>query len=78
MGYKLSRATIEVSRDNNYFKLLDCDQVIITLSRTKLGKNLIFVGDKIESIASLIEIIKMRSQWTDYMEEVLKITKLRN
>ncbi len=78
MGDTLSRVAIEISRDNNSFKLWDCAQAIVTLSRTKLGKNLIFVGDKTETIAALIELIQMKSQWTDYMEEVLRMITLRN
>jgi hypothetical protein len=78
MGDTLSRVAIEISRDNNSFKLWDCAQAIVTLSRTKLGKNLIFVGDKTETIAALTELIQMKSQWTDYMEEVLRMITLRN
>ena len=78
MGDTLSRVAIEISRDNNSFKLWDCAQAIVTLSRTKLGANLIFVGDKNETIASLVELIQIKSQWTDYMEEVLKMITLVN
>ena len=43
MGDTLSRVPIEISRNDSSFKLWDCTQAIVTLSRTKLGKNLIFL-----------------------------------
>ena len=77
MGDTLSRVAIEISRSNSSFKLWDCAQAIVTLSRTKIGRNLILVGDKNESIESLATLIQMRSQWTDYMEEVLNLITIR-
>ncbi len=73
MGDTLTRVAIQIQRDNSRFKLWDKAQVIVALSRTKLGKNTIFVGDKNETIESLIELIRQRGQWTDYMEEVMDI-----
>ena len=78
MGDTLSRVAIEISRNDSSFKLWDCAQAIVTLSRTKLGKNLIFVGSKNETINALVEVIQMKSQWTDYMEEVLNLITIRN
>lgn len=77
MGDTLSSVAIEISRQNSSFELWDCAQAIVTLSQTKLGKNLTFVGDKNESIESLAALIQMRSQWTDYMEEVLKLITIQ-
>ena len=76
MGDTLSRVAIEVSRNNSSFELWDRAQAIVTLSRTKVGKNLIFVGDKNETIEALAALIQMKSQWTDYMEDVLKLITL--
>ena len=78
MGDTLSRVAIEISRNDSSFRLWDCAQAIVTLSRTKLGKNLIFVGSKNETINALVELIQMKSQWTDYMEEVLSLITIRN
>ena len=76
MGDTLIRVAIEISRSNSSFQLWDCAQAIVTLSRTKIGKNLILVGDKNETIEALSVLIQMKSQWTDYMEEVLKLITL--
>ena len=64
---------IEISRNKSSFELWDCAQAIVTLSRTKLGKNIIFVGDQNDTIEALSELIKLRTQWTDYMEEILNL-----
>ena len=78
MGDTLTKAAIEISRHDSSFKLWDCAQVIVVLSRTKLGKNLIFVGDKKESVDACAELIQTRAQWTDYMESILNIVTVNN
>ena len=76
MGDTLVRVAIEVQRNNPNYKLWDKAQAIVALSRTKLGKNVIFVGDKNETILSLVDLIKRKSHWTDYMEQVLRLITL--
>ena len=44
MDDTLSHVAIEISKSNSSFALWDCAQAIVTLSRTKHGKNRIFVG----------------------------------
>ena len=73
MGDTLNSAAIEISQDNSSFKLWDKAQAIVALSRTKLGKHLIFVGDKSGTIDALAMIIQRRSKWVDYMESILQI-----
>ena len=47
--------------------------MIVILSRTKITRNTIFVGDVIDTLVPLKYLITMRTQWTDYMEEILRI-----
>ena len=38
-----------------------------------MEKNPIFVGNKNETIRALVEIIKRKTLWTDYMEQVMDL-----
>ena len=78
MGDTLSQVAIEISRNKSSFSLWDCAQAIVTLSRTKLGKNIIFVGDENETVEALCELIQKKTQWTDYMEDVIKLITLES
>ena len=49
-GDTLHRIETEVSYGNSLYKLWDCGQVVVILSRTNLAKDVIFVGDKKETI----------------------------
>ena len=46
------------------------------MSRTKLGKDIIFVGDKSLTIKRIISLCKTRNQWTDYMESILDLVTI--
>ena len=39
----------------------------------KNWENLIFVGDKEETVKSIIKLVQKRSQWLDYMENILDL-----
>ena len=76
MGDTLVRAAIQVLRNDPNYKLWDTSQAIIALSRTKLGGNLNFVGDKNETLSSLLDLFQRNSHWIDYMEQVLRLITL--
>ena len=78
MGDTLVRVATQISNDSTKFKLWDKAQVIVALSRTKLGKNVIFVGDKEGTLDSLVELVQKRTQWTDYMETVLNLVTVNS
>lgn len=73
MGDTLIKVAIEISNMGVY-KLWDKAQVIVALSRTRVGKNTIFVGPKDVTVNALVELIQQQNQWTDYMENVLSLT----
>eukprot|EP00957_Ditylum_brightwellii_P045452 3445558-Ditylum_brightwellii.AAC.1 len=73
MGDTLNGVAVKVLRDDNDLKLLDKTQVIVALTRTKLVCNLIFVGDKNDTLDALVVLLQRQSQWTDYMEVVLDL-----
>ena len=78
MGDTLPRVAMEISEDNNHFKLWDKAQVVVLLSRTKFSKDLVFVGSKCSTILALTLLLRMKSQWTNYIEDVLRIITLHN
>ena len=76
MGDTLQTMATEVSLSNGNFKMWDKGQMIVILSRTKKAKDTIFVGDKNDTIAALKALLTQKTQWTDYMEEVLALTTI--
>ena len=67
-GDTLHRIATEVSYGNSLYKLWDCGQVVVILSRTNFAKDVIFVGDKKETIKCLVALIQVKTQYMDYME----------
>ena len=76
MGDTLHKITMEISDIDNSYKLCGKEQVMVALSWTKEGKSTIFVGDKRGTINALVSLIKTRTQWTDYMDEVLSLVSI--
>ena len=76
MGDTLTRVNIQVLLNDSTFKLWDKAQVIVAFSRTKKGKHLIFVDNKNETILVLVDIIKRKTLWTDYMEHVVDLVTM--
>ena len=58
MGDTLHSVVTEISIKNDQFKLWDKGQAVALLSRTNLGKDLIFVGNKNDSVKALVVLIK--------------------
>ena len=75
-GDTLHKVATEVSHINRHYKLWDKGQVVVLLSRTRLAKDLIFVGSKTETVTCLVNLIQTKSQWSDYMERVISIVKV--
>ena len=55
------------------FKLWDKGQIVVALTRTKFGKNIIVFGEKEETVEAIVRLVQIRSQWTDFMENVLDL-----
>ena len=76
MGDTYNRMAISVSNVDKLFSLCDRGQLIVILSRTRIMKNTIFVGPKTETIHALKHLLTQRTQWSDYIGEVMKITTI--
>ena len=73
MGATLIRAAMQISDSDPNLRWWDKAQVIVALSRTKVGKNTIFVGDQEDTINALARLICQKNQYTDYMESILEL-----
>ena len=71
MGDTLSKVAMQIVGVS--FELWDKGQVVVALSRTRLGKDVIFVGNKEETINLIVRLCKTHNQWTDYMENILDL-----
>ena len=78
MGDTLSHMATEISRTDGNFKMWDKGQMIVILSRTKSAANTIFVGDKSDTLRALKDLLTRKTQWTDYMEEVLRLVTINH
>ena len=58
MGDTLNSLVTEISNQNDDFRLWDKAQAIVLLSRTRIGSDIIFVGDKTQTINALYVLIK--------------------
>lgn len=74
MGDTLTKVALELNKGD----LWDKAQVIIALSRTRLGRNTIIVGEKDLGIRILTSLIRSKNQWTDYMEDILNLVTICN
>jgi predicted GIY-YIG superfamily endonuclease len=70
LPYVVTKVT-DKSGDPNY-QLWDKEQVVVLLSRTNYAKEIIFVGDKQTTSKALADLLKKRSQFTEYTNALLK------
>ena len=70
MGDTLLSVVTAISvRDNKIF-MWDKGQLIVILSRTKLAKNTIVVGQKEDTLKAVRSLVCKQTQWSDHMEAV--------
>ena len=76
MGDTLNKVVTQVSMDDCQYMLWDKAQAIVLLSRTKVGSNIIFVGNSNDTVRALASLIKNTNQWMNYMEKILEMACL--
>ena len=67
MGDTLHKIVTEISLEQTEFRLWDKAQAIVLLSRTRFGSDIIFVGNKRDTMKALCSLIKKPNQWMNYM-----------
>ena len=73
MGDTLHKIVTTVSTEECEYQLWDKAQAIVLLSRTKVASNIIFVGDKMDTINALSLLIRNTNQWMNYMQSILDL-----
>ena len=76
MGDTNNHMEISVENTEKLFSLWDRVQLIFNLSRTRIMKNTIFVGPNNETIRKLKLLLNQRTQWCDYIKDVMNITNV--
>ena len=75
MGDTLKKVAIQIAGSN--YELWDKDQIIVALTRTKRGLDIIFVGNKEETIILIIRLVQTINEWTDYMESIIELVTVK-
>ena len=78
MGDTLPSIATTISKIDKNFNLWDKGQLLVIISRTKRAEDTIFVGDKNSTLEALEHILKNRTQWTDHMEDILRVVTINN
>ena len=73
MGDTYNKMAISISDIQKQYSIWDRGQLIVAISRTRLMENTIFVGNKGETINAMKSILTQRTQWCDYIDEVISI-----
>ena len=76
MGDTLNSMATSISTKDSNFELWDKGQLVVLISRTKHAKDSIFVGSKQDTLDAFKQLILQRNQWTDYVEDVLRLVTI--
>ena len=69
MGDTLAAVATYISLNDRNYTLWGKVQLLVIISRTRLAKDTIFVGDKEAILDVLVALFQCRTQWTNYMEK---------
>ena len=73
MGDTLVSMATTISYSDHNFNMWDKGQLVVILSRTKSAKDSIFVGPKNETLQAFRDLLTKKTQWSDYIENVLDL-----
>jgi hypothetical protein len=72
MGSNFNRQITSVSRTYSQYHLWEKEQAVVLVSRTFTARDLIFVGDMVDTINTLASFIQTRSQYNKYISHLLQ------
>ena len=67
-----------LSSADRYYSVWDKGQLLVIISRTKCSEDTIFVGNKESKLNALVSILTTRTQWTEYMENILRVVTIND
>jgi hypothetical protein len=72
MGSDFNRLIMSMSRTDSWYCLWEKEQAVVLLSRMFTARDLIFVGDRVDTIKALASLIQVRSQYTEFISHLLQ------
>jgi predicted GIY-YIG superfamily endonuclease len=78
MGDTLIHMATSISNTDPNFNIWDKGQLVVLLSRTNYAIDSIFVGPKEETLAAFRTLLTLKSQWSDYIEDVLELVTINS
>ena len=78
MGDTLRSLATTLSSDDRNYSVWDKGQLLVIISRTKRSEDTIFVGNKESTLNALVSILTTRTQWTEYMENILRVVTIND
>jgi predicted GIY-YIG superfamily endonuclease len=73
MGSDLSHVVTKLSLTDPTYRLWEKEQIVVLLSRTVSAKDIIFVGSPRETVESILQVIQIRSQYSEYMNHIINV-----
>ena len=70
MGDTEVQIATEISATDPNFRMWEKGQLIVLISRTRLGKDTIFVGNKQNTLKALKNLLTKKTMWNDFVEQV--------
>ena len=77
MGATLCKMATEVNVRGSGNQLWEKGQVLVMVSRTKLAKDLIFVGNRLQTLEIICDLIQVQSQYDTFINHVLAVLSRR-
>jgi predicted GIY-YIG superfamily endonuclease len=73
MGSDLDHVVTRLSRTDPFYRLWEKEQAVVILSRTECARDIIFVGSPTEIIDAILQVIQIRSHYSEYMNHIITV-----
>ena len=73
MGSDLGHVVTRLSLTDPLYRLWEKEQAVVMLSRTECARDIIFVGSPREIIDAILQVIQIRSQYSEYMNHIISV-----
>ena len=71
MGETIGKIVTKIDCFERAYSLGEKEQLYVLVSRVQHLKDLTFIGDKESTLLSLSQLLGRRTQWDDYMEQLV-------
>ena len=76
MGDTLAAVATSIYLHDHNYTIWNKGQLLVIIIPKILAKDTIFIGDKEETLDALVDLIQCRTQWTNYMEKILRVVTI--